>query len=52
MKKEYEKPKTKFFLIQEQYHLLQASLQEGMNMKMSGYQKGGNGFGDDDGWED
>lgn len=51
MKRKYEKPKTKVVLLQGQRHLLQVSQQNGMNVSISGYQKGGNGSNDSDGWD-
>lgn len=51
MKTEYEKPKTKVVLLQGQHHLLETS-GNGMSVDMSGYQKGGNGSDESDGWTD
>ena len=50
MKYKYEKPNMTVVLLQGRHHLLQAS-QQGMSMNMSGYQQGGDGSGDNDGWK-
>lgn len=51
MKDKYEKPKTKVVMMQGRRHLLVVS-GTGMSVDMSGYQKGGNGFDESDGWTD
>lgn len=48
MKDKYEKPKTKVVMMQGRRHLLEVS--SGMSVDMSGYQKGGDGSEDSDGW--
>lgn len=50
MNNNYNKPKIRVVQLLGQNHLLEASQQSGVSVKMSGYEQGGKGS-EGDGWE-